>query len=94
MPDAAPDPAVETIPLRGLDAAALQDLGAQKLLSLRLRDLEAVRDHYATQGREPSDVELETIAQTWSEHCVHKTLKSAVESSTRTENHLRQVLET
>src|SRR4029079_7481307 len=27
----------------------------------------------------PTDVELETLAQTWSEHCVHKTLKSAVD---------------
>jgi phosphoribosylformylglycinamidine (FGAM) synthase PurS component len=30
----------------------------------------------STLGREPTDIELETIAQTWSEHCVHKTLKS------------------
>ncbi|MHC4994717.1 MAG: phosphoribosylformylglycinamidine synthase subunit PurL, partial [Planctomycetota bacterium] len=28
--------------------------------------------------RDPTDVELETLAQTWSEHCVHKTLKSKV----------------
>ena len=34
MPDASPDPTVETIPLLGLDATALQDLGARKLLSL------------------------------------------------------------
>src|SRR5215213_8622327 len=46
MPDASPDPTVETIPLRGLDAAALQNLGRRKLLSLPLQDLEAVRDHY------------------------------------------------
>ncbi len=30
-------------------------------------------------GRDPTDVELETIAQTWSEHCSHKTLKGRVE---------------
>ncbi|MCC2629519.1 MAG: phosphoribosylformylglycinamidine synthase, partial [Thermomicrobiales bacterium] len=78
MPDAAPDPTVETIPLGGLDAAALQDLGARKLLSLPLQDLEAVRDHYATQGRDPTDVELETIAQTWSEHCAHRTFKATI----------------
>src|SRR5829696_9033490 len=46
VPDASPDPTVETIPLRGLDAAALQALGARKLLSLPLQDLEVVRDHY------------------------------------------------
>jgi phosphoribosylformylglycinamidine synthase II len=78
MPDAAPDPAVETIPLRGLDAAALRDLGARKLLSLPLQDLEAVRDHFAAQDRDPTDVELETIAQTWSEHCAHRTFKATI----------------
>src|SRR5918994_7095981 len=78
MPDAAPDPTVQTIPLRGLDAAALQDLGARKLLSLPLQDLEAVRDHYAARERDPTDVELETIAQTWSEHCAHRTFKATI----------------
>jgi phosphoribosylformylglycinamidine synthase subunit PurSL len=78
MPDASPDPTAETIPLRGLDAAALQELGARKLLSLPLQDLEAVRDHYAAQGRDPTDIELETIAQTWSEHCAHRTFKATI----------------
>ena len=78
MPDASPDPTVETIPLRGLDATALQDLGARKLLSLPLQDLEAVRDHFAAQDRDPTDVELETIAQTWSEHCAHRTFKATI----------------
>src|SRR4051812_5246468 len=55
MPDAAPDPTVETIPLRELDADALQDLGARKLLSLPLQDLEAVRNHFSAQGRDPTD---------------------------------------
>jgi phosphoribosylformylglycinamidine synthase subunit PurSL len=78
MPDASPDPTVETIRLRGLDAAALQDLGARKLLSLPLQDLKVVRDHYAAQDRDPTDVELETIAQTWSEHCAHRTFKATI----------------
>src|SRR5204862_605 len=33
---------------------------------------------YRRAGREPTDIELETLAQTWSEHCVHKTLKSRI----------------
>jgi phosphoribosylformylglycinamidine synthase subunit PurSL len=78
MPDASPDPTVETVPLRGLDAAALQDLGARMLLSLPLQDLEAVCDHYVAQDRDPTDVELETIAQTWSEHCAHRTFKAMI----------------
>src|SRR3954453_5699903 len=41
--------------------------------------MRAIQDYFKRQEREPTDAELETIAQSWSEHCVHKTLKSAVE---------------
>ena len=88
MPDAAPDPTVETIPLRGLDAGALQDLSAGKLLSLPLEDLEAVRAHYDALGRDPTDVELETIAQTWSEHCAHRTFKATIRHRVESEEAL------
>jgi len=64
--------------MRGLDANELQDLSARKLLSLPLQDLEAVRDHYDVLGRDPTDVELEMIAQTWSEHCAHRTFKATI----------------
>ena len=98
MPEASPDPTVETIPLRGLDAAALQDLGSRKLLSLPLHDLEAVRDHFAARDRDPTDVELETIAQTWSEHCAHRTFKATIrhrepgEHETRIEGLLKSTI--
>ncbi len=78
MPEAAPDPTVETVPLRGLDADELRKLSADRLLSLPLEDLEAVRSYFAALGRDPSDVELETIAQTWSEHCAHRTFKATI----------------
>jgi phosphoribosylformylglycinamidine synthase len=39
----------------------------------------AVQAHFAAEGRDPTDIELETIAQTWSEHCKHKTLTGLVE---------------
>jgi len=38
-------------------------------------ELKAIIDYFQRQGRNPTDVELETLAQTWSEHCVHKTFK-------------------
>jgi phosphoribosylformylglycinamidine synthase II len=38
----------------------------------------AIQAYFATCGREPTDVELETLAQTWSEHCVHKTFRAVV----------------
>ena len=78
MPAAAPDPTVETVPIRNLDGQELLDLSKARLLSLPLSDLEAIRDHFADLGRDPTDVELETIAQTWSEHCAHRTFKATI----------------
>ncbi len=69
----------ETIPLDGLDDEALARLSREKCLALTVRELHAVRDHFRSLGRPPFEIELETIAQTWSEHCCHKTLASAVD---------------
>ncbi|MFM7245578.1 MAG: phosphoribosylformylglycinamidine synthase subunit PurL [Planctomycetaceae bacterium] len=71
--------AQETVPLAGLDDASLERLSRDRCLALSVRELHAVRDHFAALGRDPSEIELETIAQTWSEHCCHKTLTSAVD---------------
>lgn len=40
-------------------------------LALRLSYLKVIQEHFEKEGRKPTDVELETIAQTWSEHCKH-----------------------
>ena len=54
-------------------------LSRRRLLALNLAEMRAIRDYFAAAGREPTDVELETLAQTWSEHCVHKTFKALIE---------------
>jgi len=61
------------VPILKLDDAALLKLSKEMTLSLNLKELHAIRDYFKKVGREPSDIELETIAQTWSEHCKHKT---------------------
>jgi phosphoribosylformylglycinamidine synthase subunit PurSL len=71
----------ETIRLVGLDDEALARTSRERCLALSVRELHAVRDHFASLGRDPFEIELETIAQTWSEHCCHKTLASGVEHS-------------
>ncbi|MDD5127994.1 MAG: phosphoribosylformylglycinamidine synthase subunit PurS, partial [Dehalococcoidales bacterium] len=38
----------------------------------------AIQSYYRRLGRSPTDVELETLAQTWSEHCVHKTFRGKI----------------
>ncbi|MCI0358448.1 MAG: phosphoribosylformylglycinamidine synthase subunit PurL, partial [Planctomycetaceae bacterium] len=56
----------------------LQQLSRERTLSLTLVELQTIQQHYRELGREPTDIELETIAQTWSEHCSHKTLTGRV----------------
>ncbi len=69
---------VET-PILGLDDDALVRLSKAGGLHLSLDEMRTIRDHFRGLGREPTDAELETIAQTWSEHCSHKTLRGRVE---------------
>jgi phosphoribosylformylglycinamidine synthase subunit PurSL len=67
------------VPIRSLDDVALVNLSRSGQLALSLDEMKAVQAHFRELGRDPTDIELETIAQTWSEHCSHKTLKSRVE---------------
>lgn len=69
---------VRRVPLRDLDDDALARLSREAHLFLSLDEMRAIRDEYRRLGREPTDIELETLAQTWSEHCVHKTLKATI----------------
>lgn len=66
-------------PIRNLDDQGLVALSKDKDLFLDIVEMQTVQKHYNELSREPTDVELETLAQTWSEHCVHKTLKSSVD---------------
>ena len=67
------------VEIRDLSDEQLTKLSREGHLFLSLAEMKAIQSYYREQGREPTDIELETLAQTWSEHCVHKTLKSAVE---------------
>jgi phosphoribosylformylglycinamidine synthase subunit PurSL len=69
---------IETVPVMGLDDEALLALSSQRRLSLDLYEMRTIRDYYRESNREPTDLELEMLAQTWSEHCVHKTFKALV----------------
>jgi phosphoribosylformylglycinamidine synthase len=66
-------------PIRDLDDAGLEALSKSKDLFLNLVEMKTIQEYFRRIGREPTDIELETLAQTWSEHCVHKTLRSAVD---------------
>ena len=68
-------------PICELNDNQLTALSKEKDLFLNLVEMQTIQKYYQQLGREPTDVELESIAQTWSEHCVHKTLKSSVDMS-------------
>ncbi len=67
------------VPLRDLDDAGLMQVSRSGGLSLNPAEMKAIQDHFRALGRDPTDAELETLAQTWSEHCSHKTLKGPIE---------------
>ncbi len=67
-----------TVPIRGMDDAALQKLSKEGQLYLSLVEMQTVQNYFSTLDRDPTDIELETVAQTWSEHCSHKTLAGRI----------------
>jgi phosphoribosylformylglycinamidine synthase len=68
-----------TVPIREADDRRLDTISTEGCLALDATEMTSVRAHFIDEGREPTDIELETIAQTWSEHCKHKTLTGRVE---------------
>lgn len=62
-----------------LDGDGLLELSRFMKLSLSREDMLAIQTLYAEWGREPTDVELEVIAQTWSEHCKHRIFGATIE---------------
>jgi len=70
----------------------LVEMGEQRMLALRKEEWQAIQNQFQKEeylnrrqavglGSEPTDVELECIAQTWSEHCHHKIFNAKIEYS-------------
>jgi phosphoribosylformylglycinamidine synthase len=69
---------VEVVPVRALSPAQLEELSRKRLLSLDRPEMLAIQQFFQDTGRDPTDAELETLAQTWSEHCLHKTFRARI----------------
>lgn len=69
---------VETVAVTELTDPELLQLSTERRAALDLNEMRAVQNYYRAIGREATDVEFEMIAQTWSEHCVHKTFKAKI----------------
>ncbi|MDO8724826.1 MAG: phosphoribosylformylglycinamidine synthase subunit PurL [Candidatus Methanoperedens sp.] len=78
----------------------LKELSRQRLFALEISELKVIREYFAKKMQErekfgmaqPTDVEIEVLAQTWSEHCKHKIFNSQItyidDSGTKTINSL------
>lgn len=47
-------------------------------IGLTLEEMKRIKEYFSNKGRNPTDVELQTIGQTWSEHCYHRTFKGNI----------------
>jgi len=56
----------------------LLEISKKGQLFLNLNEMRQIRDYFRKQKRNPTDCELETVAQTWSEHCYHKTFRGNI----------------
>lgn len=81
---------VAEIPLSAMSDAELEAQSRAHTWALNLAELHAIRDHFARPDiasaridsglpANPTDVEMEALAQTWSEHCKHKIFASTIE---------------
>ncbi len=74
----AKSPGVDVLRVRASADDDLSALSRSRRLGLSRPEMRAVAAHFEGEGRDPTDAELETIAQTWSEHCSHKTFRARI----------------
>jgi len=81
------EPSAETIDL-DVSGEELQEISRRRLLALNLEEMRAIKEYFKSHAEErarmglppnPTDVELEALAQNWSEHCKHKIFKGLIE---------------
>jgi phosphoribosylformylglycinamidine synthase II len=66
------------IETHNLSDRQLLEVSNELALGLSLEEMKQVQTYFKKQNRNPTDVELQTIGQTWSEHCCHKTFKGKI----------------
>lgn len=58
--------------------AELLKMNQENCWALSISELHHIKEHYKSLKRNPTDVEMEVIAQSWSEHCKHKIFSSEI----------------
>ncbi|MEM2912844.1 MAG: phosphoribosylformylglycinamidine synthase subunit PurL [Candidatus Bathyarchaeia archaeon] len=60
------------------DEKSLLKISEEMGLALNLEEMLTIKNYFSQKHRNPTDIELQTIGQTWSEHCYHKTFKGLI----------------
>ncbi len=63
------------INLADADDDDLLDISTESGTGLSVEEMRRIRDYFGEKGRNPTDVELQSIGQAWSEHCCYKSSK-------------------
>jgi phosphoribosylformylglycinamidine synthase subunit PurSL len=50
-------------------------------LALDKEQLDTIKDYFQKENRQPNDIELESLAQTWSEHCKHTIFAAKIDEN-------------
>jgi phosphoribosylformylglycinamidine synthase len=66
---------IQTVPFIGKSEEELLEISSQMHLGLPVDEMKSIRSHFEKEGRDPTDVEVQAIAQAWSEHCSYKSSK-------------------
>jgi phosphoribosylformylglycinamidine synthase II len=88
-PGGGADARTETIVLNGLSDEQLLQLSKDNIYALNLAEMQAIRDYFDQASvreqrvglglpADPTDCEMEILAQTWSEHCKHKEFSAII----------------
>jgi len=89
FPSAEQEPSVEIFDITGMNEKELTELSKGRLLALSIDEMRAIQDYFLSPktkmertgkgfSNSITDVELEMIAQTWSEHCKHKIFNAVI----------------
>ena len=63
------------VDILGATDEQLSQVSADMSLSLSLEEMKTIRDYFKKEGRNPTDIELQSLGQAWSEHCCYKSSK-------------------
>ena len=80
-----------TVDLSGAKEERLQKISKDGQLFLNLAEMREIKKYFKGLKRNPRDCELETIAQTWSEHCWHKTFRGKIKYTEKIPNPKSQI---